>query len=137
ASPEPLRGDPATTRSDIYSLGVVLYELLCGERPAMSAFQQDSWRTSNVNEAHIAPRLRAIVWSAMRWDPEERYASVEAFGADIQRYLDGVLPIAASPISLDDQTIEQQISIAILPLREPETETSTHAFLASAITDAL
>ncbi|MFL6351466.1 MAG: protein kinase domain-containing protein [Bryobacteraceae bacterium] len=136
ASPEQMRGDPATIRSDIYSLGVVLYELLCGERPSLGAFQQDLSQAERSNDAHLPRDVRTILLKAIQWDPEERYASADAFAADIQRYLDGALPHASSRVALEDETLEQ-VSIAILPLREPETDTNTNAFLASGITDAL
>ncbi|MGI8961037.1 MAG: hypothetical protein ACR2IV_14985 [Bryobacteraceae bacterium] len=119
-----MRGDPATIRSDVYSLGVVLYELLCGERPSLGAFQQDLSRADRGNDAHLPQDVRAIALKAIQWDPEERYGSVDAFAADIQRYLNGTLPVASSRLAFEDETVEQ-VSIAILPLREPDTDTNT------------
>ncbi|HEX4441092.1 MAG TPA: protein kinase [Thermoanaerobaculia bacterium] len=99
ASPEQVRGERIATSSDIYSLGVVLYELLAGRRP---------YRTTGAGLAEIArsvceeepprpstavPALRGdvdnIVLVALRKEPERRYASVEALAADIGRHLDG------------------------------------------------
>jgi serine/threonine protein kinase len=99
ASPEQVRGERIATSSDIYSLGVVLYELLVGKRP---------YRTTGAGVAEIAravceqepprpgavvPALRGdcdnIVMTALRKEPERRYASVEAFSDDIGRHLDG------------------------------------------------
>ncbi|MBK8465910.1 MAG: protein kinase [Chloracidobacterium sp.] len=110
ASPEQLRNEPITTASDIYSLGIVLYELLTSERPFH--FEGKSLdeiiRTvtvidppppsSNPESAIRIPQLKGdldnIVLMSLRKEPERRYQSVEAFAEDIERYLKG-LPVAA------------------------------------------
>ncbi len=111
ASPEQVLGKPVGTASDIYSLGVALYELLAGVGPyntgAMSpaemervVCEQDPPPPSAVAGAELASQLRgeldAIVMKAMAKSPDERYASVERFIADLQRYLDG-RPVLARP----------------------------------------
>jgi eukaryotic-like serine/threonine-protein kinase len=112
ASPEQIRGESPTAASDIYSLGVLLYELLCGERP---------WRLSGLSAAEmshaiedrepcrpgavaagpdarlrwrIPPDLDHIVLRAMRSDPRWRYSSAAELAEDIERHLNG-LPIIA------------------------------------------
>ena len=122
ASPEQVRGDPITTATDIYSLGVVLYELLTGERPyrlqtgtsteierdicereperpsTMAAHRQ-SVECPEGTPAKLARRLRgdldAIVLTALRKEPQRRYATVDRFSEDIGRHLQG-LPVSAS-----------------------------------------
>jgi tetratricopeptide (TPR) repeat protein len=99
ASPEQVRGERIATSSDIYSLGVVLYELLVGRRPyrttgagleevARAVCEQEPPRPGT-----IVPSLRGdcdnIVMTALRKEPERRYASVEALSEDIARHLDG------------------------------------------------
>lgn len=104
ASPEQARGEPVTILSDVYSLGVVLYELLSGQRPykvtGTSAreiervlCEQDPPRPS-AKRPHLSADVDAIVLKAMSKEPERRYGSVEQFSADIGRYLDGAPVIA-------------------------------------------
>ncbi|HEY1435645.1 MAG TPA: serine/threonine-protein kinase, partial [Thermoanaerobaculia bacterium] len=99
ASPEQVRGRPVTTASDVYSLGVVLYELLSGEKPYRFATsdptelvrlvcESDPERPST-RAAGLSGDLDAIVLKAMRKEPESRYASAAALAEDIGRYLEG------------------------------------------------
>ena len=109
ASPEQVRGETVTTASDVYTLGVVLYELLSGQRPYQlaSGSPQELMEVvcSRVPERPSAvaePRLRhllsgdldAIVMKALRKEAGDRYGSVDLFWEDLQRYLDG-LPVFA------------------------------------------
>lgn len=104
AAPEQIRSEPPTTATDVYGLGAVLYELLCGKKAYSfeSASMTDVLRTLEQQapklgeRKDLAPALRrrlagdleTIVHRAMAWEADRRYPSVEALAADINRYLE-------------------------------------------------
>ena len=112
ASPEQLRGQRVTTVSDVYALGVLLYELLAGARPyelsgktAGEALQVVTTtdvvkpsvmaqKTDQVLARRLRGDLDTIVLTAMRQDPAQRYASVALLAEDVRRHVDG-LPVVA------------------------------------------
>ncbi|MEO7934676.1 MAG: tetratricopeptide repeat-containing protein kinase family protein, partial [Dokdonella sp.] len=108
ASPEQLRGDLVTTASDVFSLGLILFELLAGRRARVDAddhtitmLGQSAVKPSELAQAMPwALRLRgdldAIVQRATAADPAQRYESAESLAADLQRHLD-LLPVSARP----------------------------------------
>jgi tetratricopeptide (TPR) repeat protein/predicted Ser/Thr protein kinase len=105
ASPEQIRGEPLTVATDVYSLGVLLYELLSGRYPyggrqssaaAMRAFLEHSPIPLRTHNPEIPGDLENIVMMALRKEPERRYVTVDAFCQDIQAFLDG-FPVQAGP----------------------------------------
>ncbi len=127
AAPEQIRGEPVTTMTDVYSLGVVLYELLAGRKPYQLKRPSDAqWEDAILNAdpqrpslvlqrasgedgapdtrarrraREVAGDLDNIVLKALSKKPEQRYPSVEALALDLQRWLDGK-PVHARPQSL-------------------------------------
>ena len=110
ASPEQVRGQSVGTATDVYSLGIVLYELLAGTAPydlsgvslpevARMVCETEPGRPSNRTttprlKKQLAGDLDAICLKAMRKEPGERYATVDALAEDIRRHLNG-LPVHA------------------------------------------
>src|SRR5436190_491876 len=118
ASPEQVKGNKIMTTSDVYSLGVLLYELLAGQRPyrlktrtpeeiARAITEQEPERPSTAvakgdgnskleirNSKFLKGDLDNIVLMAMRKEPARRYSSVGQFSEDIRRHLEG-LPVLA------------------------------------------
>ena len=102
-SPEQASGKPVTPTTDVYSLGVVLYELLAGEVPfhgnnlvamAMQHLHEPPPSLLHVRP-DLPPRLVAAVEKALAKDPEDRFATMDAFAAELRRCLeelDGVDP---------------------------------------------
>jgi tetratricopeptide (TPR) repeat protein len=114
ASPEQIRGERVSTASDVYSLGVVAYELLSGVRPYRLgdsanrlADAIDSVQTAPASRCTSDPVVRralegdldAILNRALKKDASERYATVQAFAADLERHLANE-PVLARPDTL-------------------------------------
>ncbi|MGD0360892.1 MAG: serine/threonine-protein kinase [Bryobacteraceae bacterium] len=108
ASPEQVLGAPITTASDVYSLGVLLYELLSGARPyrnttgALELAQAILKETPRLIGAHAGRRvdrdLENIVQMALRKEPERRYPSADLLSEDLRQYMSGY-PVMARPAS--------------------------------------
>jgi len=121
SSPEQITGQPITTASDVYSLGVVLFELLTGEKPYRLKHDtrwglEEAIRTADISRPSQAVKdaekaqargltikrlargikgdLDTIILKALQKEPQRRYATADAFAQDIERFLSGEAVLA-------------------------------------------
>ena len=114
AAPEQVQNGEITTATDVYALGVLAYEVLAGERPYSTAGltpaeaerviaettpQPPSATAPPARRPALRGDLDTIVLKALEKEPSRRYASAEAFAADLRRHLDG-LPVEARPATV-------------------------------------
>jgi tetratricopeptide (TPR) repeat protein len=99
ASPEQIQGGPVTTQSDVYSLGVLLTELLTGRKPNSSEKPAKGNGEPAMQMEPLGPDLDAMTQQATAEEPGRRYASVAELSADVTRYLEK-RPVLARPPSL-------------------------------------
>lgn len=104
-SPEQVQGGTVTPRSDIYSLGVVLYEAVTGFVPfpgdnAVSvalAQVQDEPVPPSMLHTDVTPEFEAIIQKAMRKNPKERYATADELASSLQSWTHATFEAAATP----------------------------------------
>lgn len=97
AAPEILRGDPPAATADVYALGVMLYDVLCGTRPpASDTPPPPSELAPSQRRRQLRGDLDAIALRAIAPDPEQRMPTAEALAEDLERYLAAV-PVRSRP----------------------------------------
>jgi eukaryotic-like serine/threonine-protein kinase len=111
-SPEQARGETVDSRSDVYSTGCLLYELLTGrppfvgESPVSVAYQhvREQAAPPSTLDPELSPEIDAIVMKSLTKDVDQRYQSASAMRADIERCLAGQ-PVVAPPVPVDTDEI--------------------------------
>jgi serine/threonine-protein kinase len=110
-SPEQARGEPVDSRSDVYSAGCLIYELLTGrppfigDSPVAVAYQhvREPAAPPSDHDTDLPPEVDAIVMKALAKRVEDRYQSAAAMKEDIDRFLAG-RPVTAPPVASDTAT---------------------------------
>jgi eukaryotic-like serine/threonine-protein kinase len=125
-SPEQARGEHVDARSDIYSTGCLLYELLTGAPPftgdsavavAYQHVREEPIPPSTI-EPDVPPDIDAIVLVAMSKNPANRYSSAAEMRADLERSMAGV-PVLATPVRRDEPTAVTALPPTAVTLRTP------------------
>ncbi len=128
-SPEQARGEPVDSRSDVYSAGCLLYELLTGrppfvgDSPVAVAYQhvREQAAPPSDHDDELPPEIDAIVMKSLAKRVEDRYQSAAAMRNDIERYLAGH-PVHAAAVA------------PVLPIEQPTTITPATAMVSTPVT---
>jgi len=115
---------PIDARTDVYALGAMLYEVLCGQRPYHGRTREEWIETIRRGEprlpvelaADVPEPLQAIALKAMETDPALRYATAGDLAAELQRWLDG-RPVTARP-SVYEDTLSRRLQPHLREIRE-------------------
>jgi len=118
-SPEQARGETVDSRSDVYSAGCLLYELLTGrppfvgDSPVAVAYQhvREQAAPPSAHDADLPPAVDAIVMKALAKRLEDRYQSAAAMRSDIERYLAGRPVQAPVPVPAPDPDYQTRTTV--------------------------
>jgi TonB family protein len=114
-SPEQLQGKPLDGRSDLYSVGVTVYKMLCGGLPFTS---EDTFRATmkrlseqpeplSARRADVHPVLAEIVMRALERDPEQRYPDALSMREDLEGFLADITPIRTTRFSVPVRRLDE------------------------------
>ncbi len=111
-SPEQAKGENVDGRSDLYSAGIVLYEMLTGKVPFQGdsavavAYQHVTERPIDANEINpkVSKAMNAVVKRSLAKNREDRYQSASEFRRDLDLAAQGIMPAFATKVEDDDRT---------------------------------
>jgi eukaryotic-like serine/threonine-protein kinase len=130
-SPEQARGESVDSRSDVYSAGCLLYELLTGrppfvgDSPVAVAYQhvREQAAPPSDHDTDLPPQVDAIVMKSLAKRVEDRYQSAAAMRGDIERYLAGhPVHVAPPPPPVEPPTTVTQPTTVVTPVPPPPQE---------------
>jgi serine/threonine-protein kinase len=130
-SPEQARGEPVDSRSDVYSAGCLLYELLTGrppfvgDSPVAVAYQhvREQAAPPSDHDTDLPPAIDAIVMKSLAKRVEDRYQSAAAMRGDIERYLAGhPVHVTPPPPPVEPPTTVTQPAAPVMPVPPPQQE---------------
>ena len=118
-SPEQVRGEPLDARTDIFSLGVMLHEMLAGKRPFSDSSPAGTAAAILTREAppladarpDLPPELARIVAKMLRKDPNERYQSAKDLLVDLRALMPAASGTSSQPLAVDDNRISQRSAL--------------------------
>ena len=120
-SPEQCRGEVVDTRSDIYSLGVIAYRMLCGEAPFVGSFdeliaQHSTSAPPPIREKNrrVPKRMARLVMSALAKNPEERPASAAGFASALRASAEGIGTLLRHAFALYSERFPTFFKISLL-----------------------
>src|SRR5262249_27786256 len=130
-SPEQARGEPVDSRSDVYSAGCLLYELLTGrppfigDSPVAVAYQhvREQAAPPSDHDTDLPPEIDAIVMKSLAKRVEDRYQSAAAMRGDIERSLAGhTVHVSVPPPLVEPPTTVTQPAPVVTPMPPPPQE---------------
>ncbi|MGB3563253.1 MAG: protein kinase [Thermoanaerobaculia bacterium] len=124
-SPEQIEGKPVDHRTDIFSLGVVLYEMSTGQRPfaggsspaLMSSILKDSPRTVTEMRDDLPRHLGRIVQRCLEKDPERRFQTMKDVRNELESLAQEIHSEEAVSRQIETRKVSKRPSIAVLPFR--------------------
>jgi serine/threonine protein kinase len=130
-SPEQARGEPVDSRSDVYSAGCLLYELLTGrppfigDSPVAVAYQhvREQAAPPSDHDTDLPPEVDAIVMKSLAKRVEDRYQSAAAMRGDVERFLAGhAVHVTVAPPPIEPPTTVTPATSVVTPVPPPPVE---------------